>query len=131
MPVILISFCLIVNSEDSSSADIGSGEGSGEKDVVDVEGSGESTNDLNNDYDKKETKKIFPFIPLRPVSSNEGTNSVSKNEKGVLPKYNNGNGHFSSGTSNLHSQVSLFRAVASYLLPICIIWIGGLISEWL
>ncbi|EEB14597.1 Glypican-6 precursor, putative [Pediculus humanus corporis] len=90
-----------IDTEDSSSADIGSGEGSGEKDVVDVEGSGESTNDLNNDYDKKETKKIFPFIPLRPVSSNEGTNSVSKNEKGVLPKYNNGNGHFSSGRSQV------------------------------
>ncbi|KAK6633201.1 hypothetical protein RUM44_003802 [Polyplax serrata] len=119
-----------IDSEDSSSADVGSGEGSGSK-GIDPEGSGGGRPKPfdDNDYEKPDGGKNH-HIPIRPISTNEESNVIPKDTNDLLGR-GGATVYTSSGSSDLRSRISLLKAVTGYLFPIYIVWLGGSISEWL
>nr|CAD7603421.1 unnamed protein product [Timema genevievae] len=105
---------------EESSYGSGSGSGDGIDDTKDdVEGSGNFGTRVEVNSNRELGSK-----PIRPTNIN--TNSVGENTIPAKPK------NTTAGTpAAVHRHMSVTRAVATYLLPIVVIWFGGIFSDWL
>lgn len=92
---------------------------------------------MSHDYDDTEDGEDDDgdrsvYAPKRPISSNDESNVIPKSEDDSSRPPGSGTDVFSSGASpDLRTQITLMKAVASYLFPICVVWIGGMLSDWL
>nr|CAD7414729.1 unnamed protein product [Timema poppensis] len=107
-------------SHQESSYGSGSGSGDGIDDTKDdVEGSGNFGTRVEGNNNRELGSK-----PIRPTNIN--TNNAGENTIHVKPK------NTTAGTpAAVHRHMSVTRAVATYLLPIVVIWFGGIFSDWL
>lgn len=114
------------------SVDMGSGEGSGNDDNINLEGSGGGSDADREEKANREgiENEITHHIPKRPISTNDESNIILRDPNNGISR-GGGTKVFSSGSPNSHSRMSLLKAVVSYMFPICIIWLGGSVSEWL
>nr|CAD7263531.1 unnamed protein product [Timema shepardi] len=105
---------------EESSYGSGSGSGDGIDDTKDdVEGSGNFGTRVEGNNNRELGSK-----PIRPTNIN--TNNAGENTIHVKPK------NTTAGTpAAVHRHMSVTRAVATYLLPIVVIWFGGIFSDWL
>lgn len=105
----------------------GSGSGSGDGDVTDdTESSGDGSID-NNGY-KPYPPNVYNNVPNEPTVIQ--TKSVKTNSSG-----GNGGGTTAEDSNDVNAaykpQMSLTRALITYLFPIVVVWFGGCFSELL
>lgn len=113
--MVIINFFFNFSDESISSYMSGSGSGDTEPDedgYIDQEGSGD---DRNNPFSAHEPPVFPPDIPEIP---NMATPNITSNE---IPE--------SSGATK--SQMTLTRALITFLFPLIVIWFGGMFSELL
>ena len=120
--------------EDLPPVDTGSGDGSGD-DSIEPEGSGgghhrnHDTDDTEDGVDDYEDGHI-PQTPKYPVSTNDESNVIPKSTEDLITRSGT-NVYPSNSSPDFRSQITLMKAVASFLFPICVVWLGGILSDWL
>lgn len=111
---------------EESFSNFASGSGSGdntddtEPDISEEEGSGDSKHTHTFDPEIDNMPPIYPplepIIPVKPVSRYP---NITSNE---IPDSTNG---------NTRQEITLTRALFTYLFPIVVIWFGGMFTDLL
>jgi hypothetical protein len=115
-----------ISEESSYGSGSGSGDGSDTRD--DMEGSGDSGH--------------FGYVPGTGMGGSSGgtkqspNNDVEDNHHPLGPgremeRHRPRNNSSSGSPTTTRPQMSVTRAVTSYLLPIVVMWFGGIFSDWL
>ncbi|KAJ8871880.1 hypothetical protein PR048_028220 [Dryococelus australis] len=100
------------------------GSGSGSGDGTDGTEGGDSFEGSGSHYvppPDMGVERVPGSKPYKPVLPTKGDKNAP---------HDTYNTTVASGPS-LHQQISVGRAVASYLLPIVVMWFGGMFSDWL
>lgn len=124
------NFKVYIFISEESFTNYASGSGSGdstddtEPDMPDKEGSGH--HGYTHPFDP-EIDNVPPMFPLHPVLPNESIPKFSHNHTQItsneIPR--------SSSGSSRKSQMTLARAMFTYLFPLVVIWFGGMIADLL
>ncbi|PSN32123.1 Glypican-6 [Blattella germanica] len=112
-----------IDIEESS---YGSGSGSGDGNIDDDD---EGSGDFN--YERTNSGTGSGNKPYHRPTSNDLDNNLHPIGSGIELERQRPRNSTSGGTSSTNRQISVTRAVTSYLLPIVVMWFGGIFSDWL
>ncbi|KAJ9582549.1 hypothetical protein L9F63_003107, partial [Diploptera punctata] len=106
-----------------SSYGSGSGSGDGSDTEDDIEGSG---------YGGSSSGTGAGGPHYRPPNNNDLDNNLHPiGPGGEIERHRPKNSTSGGSSSSTKSQISVTRAVTTYLLPIVVMWFGGIFSDWL